>query len=265
MTTSTTPSEALFHLEPPLAFLTFNRPEARNAMSWAMYDALVEACDRADCDEAVRVLVLRGAGGKAFAAGTDISQFQQFKTPQDGVEYEQHIAEVLDRLERVAKPTLAQIEGVAVGAGCAIAAACDLRVATPESTFGIPIARTLGNCVTGTAFSRLVDLIGPGHTKDILFTGRLVGAAEAQGIGLVDRLAPADSIATVVRELALQIASNAPLTVRAAKEMTRRLLAKRRLASPEARDLIELCYGSADFQEGVAAFLAKRPPKWTGR
>jgi len=259
-----TTAETIFALEPPLAVLTFNRPETRNAMTWAMYDALVDACERVDRDDAVRVLVLKGAGGKAFAAGTDISQFQQFKTPKDGVDYEQHIADVLDRLERVVKPTLAQIEGVAVGAGCAIAAACDLRVATPESTFGIPIARTLGNCVSGTAFSRLVDLIGPGHAKDILFTGRLVPAAEAHTIGLVDRIAPAEAITSVVRELALQIASNAPLTVRATKEMTRRLLAKRRLASPEARDLIEMCYGSADFREGVEAFLAKRPPKWTG-
>ena len=260
-----TAAETTFEVEPPLAFLTFNRPEARNAMTWAMYSALVDACDRVDRDDAVRVLVLRGAGGKAFAAGTDISQFQQFKAPKDGVDYEQHIADVLDRLERVSKPTLAQIEGVAVGAGCAIAATCDLRIATPDSTFGIPIARTLGNCVTGTAFSRLVDLIGPGYAKDMLFTGRLVGAAEAHAIGLIERVAAADAIASVVRELALQIASNAPLTVRATKEMTRRLLAKTRLASPEARDLIELCYGSADFQEGVAAFLAKRPPKWTGR
>jgi enoyl-CoA hydratase/carnithine racemase len=257
-------AESLFEIEPPLAFLTFNRPEARNAMTWAMYDALVEACGRVERDDAVRVLVLRGAGGKAFAAGTDISQFQQFKTPADGVDYEQHIADVLDRLERVAKPTIAHIEGVAVGAGCAIAAACDLRVATPESTFGIPIARTLGNCVTGAAFSRLVDLIGPGRAKDILFTGRLVGAAEAQAAGLLDRVAPADAIASVVRDLALQIAANAPLTVRATKELTRRLLAKRRLSSSEARDLIEMCYGSADFKEGVAAFLAKRRPTWTG-
>jgi enoyl-CoA hydratase len=260
-----TGTEAIFRLEPPLAILTFNRPEARNAMTWAMYDALVEACDRVDRDASVRVLVLRGAGGKAFAAGTDISQFQQFTTPQDGVAYEQHISDVLDRLERVAKPTLAQIEGVAVGAGCAIAVACDLRMATPESTFGIPIARTLGNCVTGAAFSRLVDLVGPGHAKDILFTGRLVGAAEALATGLVNRIVAADAIEAAVRELALQIASNAPLTVRATKEMTNRLLAKRRLSSPEARDLIEMCYGSADFKEGVAAFLAKRPPKWTGR
>jgi enoyl-CoA hydratase/carnithine racemase len=258
-------TDTLFQIEPPLAVLTFNRPEARNAMTWAMYDALVQACEEVDGNDAVRVLVLRGAGGRAFAAGTDISQFEQFQTPQDGVEYEQHIADVLDRLERVIKPTIAQIEGVAVGAGCAIAAACDLRVATPESTFGIPIARTLGNCVTGAAFSRLVDLVGPGHAKDILFTGRLVSAAEAQGMGFLNRVVPADAIAGAVRDLASQIASNAPLTVRATKEMTRRLLTQRRLTSPEARDLIEMCYGSADFREGVAAFLAKRPPRWTGR
>ena len=258
-------AETIFQSEPPLASLTFNRPEARNAMTWAMYDALEAACGRVDADASIAVLVLRGAGGKAFAAGTDISQFQQFQTPQDGVAYEQHISDVLDRLERVAKPTIACIEGVAVGAGCAIAAACDLRVATPASTFGIPIARTLGNCVTGSAFSRLVDLIGPGHAKDMLFTGRLVPAAEAQAIGLLDRVVAPDGIEQAVRELALQIASNAPLTVRATKEMTRRLLMQRRLASADARDLIELCYGSADFREGVAAFLAKRPPKWTGR
>ena len=258
-------AETLFQIDPPLAILTFNRPHARNAMTWAMYEALAAACDRVDTDEAVRVLILRGAGGQAFGAGTDISQFQEFRTPQDGIKYEQHISDVLDRLERVAKPTIAQIEGVAVGAGCAIAATCDLRVATPDSTFGIPIARTLGNCVTGSAFSRLVDLIGPGPTKDLLFTGRLVPAAEALALGLVNRVVSADAIEAAVRDLATSVASNAPLTIRAAKEMTRRLLAKRRLASPEASDLIEMCYGSGDFREGVAAFLAKRPPQWKGR
>lgn len=260
-----TTAETILSIEPPLAVLTFNRPHARNAMTWAMYAALVETCDRVDEDDSVRVLVLRGAGGKAFAAGTDISQFQRFETPQDGVAYEQHISEVLDRFETVRKPTIAQVEGVAAGAGCAIAVACDLRVATPESTFGIPIARTLGNCVTGAAFSRLVDLIGPGHAKEMLFTGRLFSAAEARAAGLVNRVVDRDTIEAAVRELATDIASNAPLTVRATKEMTRRLLSRRRLASADARDLIEMCYGSADFREGVAAFLAKRKPNWTGR
>lgn len=258
-------AETIFQIDAPLAFLTLNRPQARNAMTWAMYEALHEACEEVDRNDAIRVFVLRGAGGKAFASGTDISQFQLFKTPEDGVKYERHISDTLDRLENVAKPTIAQIEGVAVGAGCAISAACDLRVATPESTFGIPIARTLGNCVTGAAYSRLVELIGPGHAKDIMYTGRLVPAAEAQAIGLLTRLVPAATIDAVVRKLATDIAANAPLTIRATKEMTRRLMAKRRITSPEAKDLIEMCYGSEDFKEGVAAFLAKRPPQWKGK
>jgi enoyl-CoA hydratase/carnithine racemase len=153
-----TAAETIFHVEAPIAFVTFNRPEARNAMTWGMYDALVDACERVDRDDSVHVLILRGAGGQAFVAGTDISQFQRFKTPADGVKYERHITDVLDRLERVVKPTIAQIQGFAVGGGCAIAAACDVRVATPESAFGVPIARTLGNCVTGAAYSRLVEL-----------------------------------------------------------------------------------------------------------
>ena len=260
-----TAADTIFQIEAPLAFLTFNRPKARNAMTWGMYEALVDACERVDRDDSVHVLILRGAGGQAFVAGTDISQFQQFRTPADGVKYERHITDVLDRLESVTKPTIAQIQGFAVGGGCAIAVACDVRIATPDSKFGVPIARTLGNCVTGAAFSRLVELVGPGCAKEMLFTGRVVPAAEAHAIGMLNRVVPADAIDRVVRDLAAEIASNAPLTVRAAKEMTRRLMALRRIASGDARDLIEMCYGSADFQEGVAAFLAKRPPRWTGR
>jgi len=254
-----------FDVDGPIATLTFNRPETRNAMTWAMYQALVDACDRADREAAVRVLVLRGAGGKAFVAGTDISQFEQFRDREDALGYERRIDEVLDRLERMSKPTIAQIEGVAAGGGCAIALTCDFRAATPESTFGIPIARTLGNCLSAATCSRLVDLAGPGVVKDMLFTGRFVGAAEAQSLGLVTRIAPAADIAGVVRTLALGIAANAPLTIRATKEMLRRLAEKRRLTRGEDHDLIDLCYSSADFKEGVASFLAKRQPRWTGR
>lgn len=258
-------AETHVQVEPPLAVLTFNRPEARNALTWAMYDALVETCDEVDRRDDVRVLILCGAGGKAFAAGTDISQFQHFETAADGVKYEQRIGDVIDRLERVTKPTIAQVEGTAVGGGCAISASCDLRVASPESTFGIPIARTLGNCLSGPIFSRLADLVGIGHATEILFTGRLVGAAEAHAIGLVNRVVPAAAIGDAVRELASGIASNAPLTVRASKETARRLAARRRLTASETRDLVETCYGSADFREGVSAFLARRRPQWTGK
>jgi enoyl-CoA hydratase/carnithine racemase len=254
-----------YETDGPLAIFTFNRPEARNAMTWEMYEALVRACDQVDRDAKIRVLILRGAGGKAFVAGTDIAQFQNFTDREDGLKYEQKLDAVLDRLEQVTKPTIAQVQGVAAGGGCAIALTCDLRVATPESTFGIPIARTLGNCLSAATHARLVDLLGPARVKDLMFTGRLVQAEEARALGLVTRIAPADDIDRTVVDLASDIASNAPLTLRATKEIIRRLAQKRRLDSGMDADVVELCYTSEDFREGVAAFLAKRKPEWTGR
>ena len=255
----------IYDTDGAIATLTFNRPEARNAMTWEMYEDLVAACDRVDSDDAIRVLVFRGAGGKAFVAGTDIAQFQNFKNRDDGVKYEERLDDVLDRLERVSKPTIAQVEGVAAGGGCAIALTCDLRVATPEASFGIPIARTLGNCLSGTSYSRLLDVMGPGAVKDMLFTGRLIGGAEAHSLGIVNRLVAAGEIDATVRALAAGIAANAPLTLRATKEMIRRVLAKRRLAAGADADMVEMCYTSADFREGVTAFLAKRKPVWKGQ
>jgi enoyl-CoA hydratase/carnithine racemase len=254
----------IFETDGPLAFLTFNRPEARNAMTWEMYEALVEACDRVDRDAALRVLVLRGAGAKAFVAGTDIAQFQNFDDREDGLKYEERLDRVLDRLERVTKPTIAQVHGVAAGGGCAIACTCDLRVATPEASFGIPVARTLGNCLSGATYGRLLDLMNPGTVKDLLFTGRLIAGDEAKALGLVNRLVAAADLDRTVRALATEIAANAPLTVRATKEMVRRVLATRRLAAGDDADIVEMCYTSRDFREGVAAFLAKRKPVWSG-
>jgi enoyl-CoA hydratase/carnithine racemase len=254
-----------FETDGPLAILTFNRPEARNAMTWAMYDALVEACDRVDADAALRVLILRGAGGKAFVSGTDISQFQSFRTREDGVAYEERLDRTLDRLERLTKPAIAQIEGVAAGGGCAIAICCDLRVATPDSSLGIPIARTLGNCLSGATCSRLVDLIGPARVKELIFTGRFLSAADALSAGLLTQVVAAAEIGRVVRELALEIAGNAPLTIRATKELVRRIGEQRRLARGADRDVVELCYTSDDFREGVAAFSEKRKPVWKGK
>jgi enoyl-CoA hydratase len=229
-----------------------------------MYESLVAACDRVDADDALRVLVLRGAGGKAFIAGTDIAQFKSFRDRADGIKYEERLDAVLDRLERVTKPTIAQVQGVAAGGGCAIAFTSDLRVATPESTFGIPIARTLGNCLSAASYSRLMDLLGPSRVKDLLFTGRLMDGSEAQAAGLIATLVSADDIDRATRELALQIASNAPLTLMATKEIMRRLASKRRLAHGDDSDIVERCYSSNDFREGVAAFLEKRKPKWSG-
>jgi enoyl-CoA hydratase/carnithine racemase len=257
-------NQATYESDGPIATLTFNRPEARNAMTWGMYEALVDACDRVDDDPAIRVLILKGAGGKAFVAGTDIGQFTSFRGADDGIQYEERIDRVLDRLERVTKATLAQVEGIAAGGGCGIALTCDLRIATPESSFGIPVARTLGNCLSGATYSRLVDALGPGLVKDMLLTGRFIQGAEALTLGLVSRLESAANIDAAVRECALAIASNAPLTIRATKEMIRRIMAARRLPLDADRDIVTMCYASRDFREGVEAFIAKRPPKWSG-
>jgi enoyl-CoA hydratase/carnithine racemase len=260
-----TTTQTIFDAQGPMAILTFNRPEARNAMTWEMYESLVSACERVDTDPALQVLILRGAGGKAFVAGTDISQFQQFGAPGDGVQYEARLDAVLDRLERVTKPTIAAVHGVAVGGGCAIALTCDLRVATPESTFGVPIARTLGNTLSAATCARMLALIGPSRFKELMFTGRLMTATDLHAAGVVNRLASAADLDHNVLELAREITANAPLTIRSIKEMTRRLLERQRLSADEERDLIELCYTSRDFREGVAAFMEKRKPSWTGR
>jgi enoyl-CoA hydratase/carnithine racemase len=255
----------LFTIDGPIAFLTFNRPEARNAMTWEMYEALVEACDRVDADANVRVFVLRSAGGKAFVSGTDISQFTGFSRREDAVRYEARLDAVIDRVERVHAATIAQIEGVAAGGGCVIAIACDLRVCTPESTLGVPVARTLGNCLSAANYTRLRDLVGPGRVKELMFTGRLVGGEEALAIGLVNRVVDAPAIADAVRDLAATIAGNAPLTIRATKEALRRVQAHGRLDPAAIEDLIAMCYLSDDFKGAVQAFLDKKPPVFRGR
>jgi enoyl-CoA hydratase/carnithine racemase len=260
-----TTTQTIFETAGPIATLTFNRPDARNAMTWEMYDSLVDTCDRVDADSTIKILVLRGAGGKAFVAGTDIAQFQAFGQQGDGVRYEARLDAVLDRLERVTKPTIAAVQGVAVGGGCAIALCCDLRVATADSSFGVPIARTLGNTLSAATCARVIALVGPSRFKELMFSGRLVTAAELHAAGVVNRLADAADFDRVVADLAGEIAANAPLTIRSIKEMTRRIGARQRLSSDQERDLIELCYTSDDFKEGVAAFLEKRRPIWKGR
>jgi enoyl-CoA hydratase/carnithine racemase len=255
--------EVQFTSEGAIAFLTFNRPDARNAMTWPMYDALADACDQVDADERIRAFVLRGAGD-AFVAGTDISQFASFASSDDGIAYERRMEQVIERLERVGVPTIAQVHGVAAGGGCLIALACDLRVCSHAARFGVPIARTLGNCLSAANYARIVDLIGPARTKDLLFTGRLLDTVEAGSLGLVTRMAEPHALDAAVRELAQTIARNAPLTIRATKEAVRRIALSRRLEERLADDLTARCYGSHDFREGVSAFLEKRKPLFTG-
>ena len=247
----------------PVMTLTFNRPEAHNALTWKMYDRLYEACEEADRDDSVRVLVLRGAGGKAFVAGTDISQFQAFERAEDGIGYERDGDRRMARLEAVRKPVIAQVQGFAVGGGFRITTCCDLRIATPEARFGAPIARTLGNCLSMAAYARFVDMFGPSRVKELLFTARLLTAEEAHAAGYVQEIVPADRIEARVAALARQIADHAPITLWVTKESIRRLSASRTL--PEDEDLIAATYTSADFREGAHAFLDKRKPEWTGR
>src|SRR5688572_31944603 len=168
-------------------------------MTWAMYDALAEACARVEADDSIRVLVLR-AVGDAFIAGTDIGQFTTFASGDDGIAYEQRMEAVIGRLERLPIPTIAQVHGVAAGGGCVIALVCDLRVCTPAARFGVPIARTLGNCLSAANHARLVDLLGPARAKDLLLTGRLLDAVEANSLGLVTRIADPDALDGAVRE-----------------------------------------------------------------
>ena len=257
-------AETLFEIDGAIATLTFNRPAARNALTWEMYEGLLRACDRVDGDAAVRVFVLRGAGEHAFAAGTDVRQFAEFRGAEDGIRYEARIDAVLDRLARVAVPTIAQVQGVAAGGGCAIALICDMRVCGPNVSFGLPMARTLGNCLSAASCARLIGALGSPLLKDLLFTGRMIGASEAQSIGLVSRFAATAELDATVHDLAATIAANAPLTIRASKEIVRRLQQTAQPGPKLDTDQIRVCYASEDFHEGVASFLEKRSPRWKG-
>jgi len=256
--------ELLFEIRDGVAYVVFNRPQARNALTFAMYERLAEICGLVNDDASVRAMVLTGAGDKAFAAGTDISQFRAFATPQDAIGYEARIDRVLSTLEQCRVPTIAAISGACTGGGAGIAACCDVRIGTKSAKFGFPIARTLGNCLSMSNLARLSSLVGPARVKELIFSARLIEAAEAERLGLLSELVEdAAALANRADELARLYASHAPLTLRATKEALRRLQA--RLGRDEGEDLILLCYMSEDFREGMDAFLNKRPPNWKGR
>jgi enoyl-CoA hydratase/carnithine racemase len=234
----------------PAAWVTFNRPEAHNAMTFEMYEELHACCERADAEDAVRVLVLRGAGEKAFVAGTDIRQFLEFSTREDGLEYERTIDRIVGRLERVRKPTIALVDGFAMGSGLALSAACDLRICSPAAVFGLPIARTVGNCLSMENYARLAALLGETRVKDIVFTARRVEAEEALAIGLATEVV--DDAAARAEELCELLAGHAAMTMWATKEALRRLR-----PVPDGDDLVREVYGSAEFRARVEAFTRK--------
>ena len=244
-----------------VAAILFDRPAARNAMTWDMYEQLGGICDQLGREPDVRVVCLRGAGGKAFVAGTDIEQFRAFKDGRDGLEYERRIDEGVARLEALPMPTVAVVEGWAVGGGLAIATACDIRIATPSARFGVPIARTLGNCLSMANLARLVAAFGRPRVQRMLIGAEILTAEEALACGYLAQLVPAEAIDVEVQRLCQHLASLAPVTQAVTKEALRRLLLQ---DLPDAQDLILRSYGSEDFREGVSAFSGKRNPVWRG-
>lgn len=253
------PDELLVNAVDGTLTVTFNRPKQRNAMTWAMYEGLVAACQQADADPAIRALVLRGAGGTAFVAGTDIAQFAAFRGGADGVEYERKTTEILTRLAEVSVPTIAAIDGFCVGAGLAIASACDLRISHPGARFGVPIARTVGNCLSAATIALISGRLGESRTMDLLLTARLATAEELAPSGFLADVTP--DVDGALTRLLKRLAGHAPLTMWATKTALRRL---REAIDVDDADIVERVYGSADFRAGVAGFAAKRVPDWTG-
>lgn len=243
------------------AIVTVDRPATRNAMSWAMYDQFAAALDEIAVAPGVRVAVLRGGGGR-FIAGTDIAQFAEFTTGEDGVAYERRLDQVIARLDALPVPTIAVVEGDAMGGGLMLAAACDVRLCSTKARFGMPIARTVGNCLSMANYARLVMLLGPARVMQLVATAEAMRSSEAVARGFViDAIDPA-SLEAKVSALTLHVASMAPITLQVTREAIRRIV---RAVTTEGDDLIRQAYGSRDFHEGVAAFIAHRAPQWEGR
>ncbi len=251
-----------FSVEGGIASVTFDRPEARNAMTWAMYERLRAICEQLHEDRSVRAVRFQGAGGEAFVAGTDISQFASFSSGEDGIAYERQIDKTMQLLAGLPMPTVAVVHGWCIGGGLAIASTCDFRVCTPTSKFGVPIARTLGNCLSIANVAGLVANFGRPRVQRLLLLADMIGAEEAASCGYVIDVVVPEAIEAAAQKLCTKLAGLAPVTQAVSKETLARLL---RADLPEAEDLIRRTYGSADFREGVQAFMAKRPPVWQGR
>lgn len=257
-------TDVLFETHGAVGVLTLNRPQARNALTFDMYRQISHHLGAIKPDGPIRAVVLKGAGGKAFAAGTDIGLFQSFTTSAQGLAYEVEMADHFTVIEACPVPTIAVLAGACTGGGAAIAACCDIRIGTHDLRFGVPIAKTLGNCLAIKTLDRLVSLVGRARTADLLLTARLIDGAAALAAGLVSELV-VDAAAAEARALVLarDMATMAPLTLRATKTLLARL--ERHGADADDTDIVGAIYGSHDFHEGVTAFVAKRPAKWQGR
>lgn len=256
-------SEGRVHLnlQGHVASVLFDRPQARNAMTWAMYEQLMLICRQLQSNHTVRVVTFRGAGGEAFVAGTDIEQFKAFGSGDDGVTYEHQIDQCMGLLETLPMPSVALIEGWAVGGGLAIATACDFRLATSTARLGVPIAKTLGNCLSIANLARLSAVFGRQRVKRMLMLAEILHAEEALACGFLHEVCAPAGLDAAAAGLVERLSTLAPVTQSVSKEGLRRLLAHQ---LPEDDDLIHRCYGSADFREGVDAFMSKRSPVWKG-
>lgn len=248
-----------------IGWITFNNPERRNAVSLEMWEALGVIVSDFQQDDNIRVIVLKGAGDKAFVSGADISEFEEKRnSPASEEEYAKKSALGSGMLYQLDKPLIAMIQGFCIGGGLAIALSADIRFATDDSKFGIPAAK-LGLGYGYSGIKILSDLVGPSHAKDILFTARFMGAEEALRIGLINRIVSRDELESTVRDYARMIANNAPLTVRTAKAAVREAI-----KDPEDRDLariakmVDECFDSKDYAEGRSAFMEKRKPVFIG-
>lgn len=249
-----------------IAVITINRPEARNALTDSMWVTLKDSVERAGRDPHVRVVIIRGAGDRAFASGADIKEFSATKaTPEAAKASFRRVLAAIDAIERLPKPVIAMINGYAIGAGCELACGCDFRIAAETARLGIPSGR-LGITIGHRHILRLVRLVGPSRTKELLMTAELVSAHDACRVGLVDHVVPPERLEAFTLEFAGKIARCAPLSVQWAKEAVHRCLDDPSLAGlGDDADLATRCFATADFWEGVRAFRERREPEFRGR